>query len=443
MSDQEPDAKPAKRRQRGIFERPKESGIWWVRYHDEQGREHRERVGSEGLALKVYQRRKNEIAERRFFPERLRRRDVLVADMIDDYLGRAAGRLRCYREYERYGRFWKAALPGRTLRQVLPGDIERYVGQRVRDVAPATVNRELQFLKHLFNVAIADGKADANPVKAVKLFTENNQRVRFLTDDEETALRNAIGEAEWPMVAVAIHTGLRQAEQFKLRWEHVDFATGLLTVPRSKHGETRRVPMNDTVRDILRALPSRLKSPYVFPSATGETPLDARNYMNRVFNKALKVARIEDFTWHSLRHTFASRLVMTGVDLRTVQDLLGHMTIAMTLRYSHLSPAHRLDAVQRLNRPPAHPVGRAQKSERTGTKTGTEQPRKRATAGPDAEGPELQGETSAPAPTRTGDLQVRSLMTLHTLPHRARSAVRKPGCWGLGRGEDRARSGRR
>src|SRR5262245_23140912 len=76
--------------------------------------------------------------------------------------------------------------------------------------------------------------------------------VRFLTDDEETALRDAIGEEEWPMAAVAIHTGLRQAEQFKLRWEHVDFATGLLTVPRSKHGETRRVPMNDTVRDILR-----------------------------------------------------------------------------------------------------------------------------------------------------------------------------------------------
>ena len=104
--------------------------------------------------------------------------------------------------------------------------------------------------------------------------------------------------------------------------------------------------MNDTVRDILRTLPSRLKSPYVFPSATGETPRDARNYMNRVFNKALKAARIEDFTWHCLRHTFASRLVMTGVDLRTVQDLLGHKTITMTLRYSHLSPARRRPAPQ-------------------------------------------------------------------------------------------------
>jgi len=179
--------------------------------------------------------------------------------------------------------------------------------------------------------------------------------------------------------------------------------------------------MNDTVRDILRTLPSRLKSSYVFPSATGETPLDARNYMNRIFNKALKVARIEDFTWHCLRHTFASRLVMTGVDLRTVQDLLGHKTITMTLRYSHLSTAHRLDAVQRLNRAPALPGTRAPESERTGTKTGTEKPRKLATAGEDSEDLGLQGKASAPAPTRTGDLQVRSSQKVRTNPTRHHS----------------------
>jgi Phage integrase family len=89
----------------------------------------------------------------------------------------------------------------------------------------------------------------------------------------------------------------------------------------------------------------------VFPSETGETPLDAQNFVNRVFLPALRRAKIGDFHWHDLRHTLASRLVMAGVDLRTVQELLGHKTLVMTLRYAHLSPEHQLEAVQRLNRP--------------------------------------------------------------------------------------------
>ena len=342
----------SKRRTRGVFERPKGSDIWWVRYADENGRLHREKVGPKGLALKVYTKRKNEIQERRFFPERIRQRDVLLKDMIDDYLKRAKGTLQSYRDCARHAERWKSIFRGKTLAQIVPGDVERYVAKRIAEVAPASVNRELAFLKHLFNVAIADGKADTNPVRSVKLFKENNKRVRFLSEEEETELRKAIGEIEWPIVAVAVHTGLRQAEQFKLRWENVDFATGIITVPRSKHGEARRLPMNDTAREILRTRPSRLKSAYVFASETGETPIDARNYMRRTFLPALKVAKIEGLRWHDLRHTFASRLVMAGVDLRTVQELLGHKTVAMTLRYSHLSPAHQLDAVQRLNRAP-------------------------------------------------------------------------------------------
>ena len=193
-----------------------------------------------------------------------------------------------------------------------------------------------------------------------------------------------------------LHTGLRQSEQFHLQWEHVDFTTGILTVPRSKHGEARRVPMNDTVREILRTRPSRLKSPWVFPSEAGDTPIDARNYVRRTFLPALKTAEIQGLRWHDLRHTFASRLVMAGADLRTVQELMGHKTIAMTLRYSHLSPAHQLDAVQRLNRKP------------TDTTIDTSTEAAKVAVGAGAEVLEFPREESGPPETRTRDPLIKS-----------------------------------
>lgn len=355
--------RPAKRRTRGVFEHPCDSGVWWVCYFDEKGKRHREKAGPKSLAIDLYTKRKNEVRERRFFPEDIRRREVPLAAVIDDYLERNKGTLRWFDHYERYGTFWKGVFKGKTLREILPGDVERAIAKRQakgslrrgkkhkerRPLAPASINRELAFLRRIFNVAIADEKLETNPVKPKFFAKENNQRVRYLTDDEETRLREAIGEEEWPTVAVALHTGLRRAEQFGLRWEHADFGAGVLTIPRSKSGKARHVPMNDTVREVLRTLPSRLKSPWVFPSATGETARDAQNFYNRVFVPAVQKAGIQGFTWHCLRHTFARRLVMVGVPLRTVQELLGHQSATMTLRYAHLSPEHQLDAVRKLD----------------------------------------------------------------------------------------------
>jgi integrase len=265
---------------------------------------------------------------------------------------------------------------------VTPGDIERYVAGRLQGARAATANRELAFLKRVFNVAITDGLVDANPVRAVRMLKENNARVRFLTEDEETRLREAMRDRYWPLVVVALHTGLRQGEQLGLCWEHVDFATGIITVRHSKSGDARRLPMNDVARETLRGLAGRLPSPWVFPSRTGESPLHAKNFLRRVFLPAVRGAGIENFRWHDLRHTFASRLVMAGVDLRTVQELLGHKTLAMTLRYSHLSPAHQLDAVQRLTRRP------------TGTATGTAGAEDSGPLPPAAQVPELRSEAS-------------------------------------------------
>ena len=216
-----------------------------------------------------------------------------------------------------------------------------------------------------------------------------------LTDEEEAKLRVEVGADEWPAVALALNTGLRRAELFNLKWKYVDFRTNVLTITRTKAGRARRVPMNAVVRDLLRALPSRLKGDWVFPSAESKTPRDSQNFMNRLFTPAVKRAGIQDFRWHDLRHTFASRLVMKGVDIRTVQELLGHADIRMTLRYSHLSPAHLLDAVERL----------AEK--RTGTTTGTSD--SGAEIAPPERSPRVRinrGKTRATRQNRTGDLLI-------------------------------------
>jgi hypothetical protein len=158
-------ARAPEAKHRGVFERPRGSGDWWIRYADEHGRIRREKVGAKNLALRFYTRRKAEVAERRFFPERVRRRDVLLADFIRDYLARLQGTLRSYVDLERHGRVWQAALGDRPLRQVVARDVQHHVARRLTEVRPASVNRELAFLKRAYNVAIADGLLETNPVR--------------------------------------------------------------------------------------------------------------------------------------------------------------------------------------------------------------------------------------------------------------------------------------
>jgi len=237
---------------------------------------------------------------------------------------------------------------GKTLQEITTQDVERLKGKLKAEMALATVNLHLALLKHVYTKAMEWGKVEKNPAKSVKFFRANNARVRYLTEEEEGLLKALCPLEHWDKVVVALHTGMRRGEQFKLQWTGVNFYTGVLTIPRSKHGEARHIPMNDQVVAVLRNLPSRLKSPYVFASLSGKTPLNANNFINRVWKPLLQKVGIADFHWHDCRHTFASRLVMAGVDLRTVQELMGHKTITMTLRYAHLSPTHQREAVQRL-----------------------------------------------------------------------------------------------
>jgi len=232
---------------------------------------------------------------------------------------------------------------------VTRGDVERWQSATLVGHAPATVNRAFTLLRAMFNKAIAWGHLKASPCKGVKQLLENNTRVRFLTHDELGRLLEAAGRSKnpWlrPLIVVAVNTGLRRGELFNLRWSDVDMDNRILTLRQTKDGSTARVPFNDEVFFTLTALPRVAGNRYVFP---GNTPTGRLDNVGTSWQTALREAGIENFRFHDLRHTFASYLVMAGVDMNTVRDLLRHKTLTMTLRYAHLAPEHRQAALSKV-----------------------------------------------------------------------------------------------
>jgi integrase len=256
--------------------------------------------------------------------------------------------------------WWKNRLGNRAVRSILAGDIEEakrdllegHDRNPAKQRRPASVNRYLAALKAAFSLAIRNKKADSNPVKDVKLEREKNERVRYLSEEEEECLFAILPQRYHSLVRVAIHTGLRRTEQLSLEWGDIDFKLGQIIVRDSKPDKSRVVPMDQTVTEILRGLSKvrLINNPYVFPGEkTGQRLKDIPKY----WEQYLKEAGIKNFRWHDLRHTFASRLVMAGVNLYTVSQLLGHHDIKMTMRYAHLSPGYLKAAVGVIDKQPA------------------------------------------------------------------------------------------
>jgi integrase len=199
-------------------------------------------------------------------------------------------------------------------------------------------------LRHV--LALEDEKITRNPFVKFSFLPEETT-TRFLSEEELTRLRGVMDLKDWNPVALAIETGMRREEQFQLRWNQVDLEVGLITLPMPKGKKSRYVPLSDHAKDILRSFGSFLRSPWVFPGVDPTKPMDSRAWLRRAFEPALRKAAITGVSWHKLRHTSASRRIMGGVDLVSVQKILGHQSIQTTLRYSHLDPKHLQAAVNR------------------------------------------------------------------------------------------------
>jgi len=319
---------------------------WYIDYSF-NGRRVRKSVGTSKkmaeLALKDVELR---IAKGEFLGVSEDRRmtfDELVAEYLK--FSKTNKRPQVYRRDQIITRNLSKAFHGFGIADISAHDLEQYKAKRVNEISASTVNRELTCVKHMFNKAVEWRFLRHNPLQTVKRFKEPPGRLRYLTESEIERLLNECAVHLKPVVVVALYTGLRKSEILNLTWADVDMQNRVITVNESKNNESRILPFHETVYKTLRSLQNGSgKGQAVFTDKNG---LPLGNF-RRSFETAVRRTGIENFKFHDLRHTFASRLVMAGVDIRTVQQLMGHKDIRMTMRYSHLSDDHLKEAVKKL-----------------------------------------------------------------------------------------------
>lgn len=332
---------------KGVYKR---GNIYWIRYAGLDGRIIRESSKSEKFkeAENLLIKRKQGIREGKM-PEVKVIKNHTFKDLAEEYT-KWAERQKSFKSKKGFIKQFQGMYDHLPLRRFNTMMIEQMQTERLQKKnKPATVNRFLATLKHMFTKAVEWDMVEEEILKRirkVKLLPENNRRLRFLSKDECTKLINACNAHLKPIVIMAINTGMRKSEILNLTWDQVDLKHGFILLDVTKNGERREIPINESLRTALQGIIRRLDSPHVFyVKKTGVPYQDIK----RSFASACKSAGIKDFRFHDLRHTFASHLVMAGVDLTTVKELLGHKSLTMTLRYAHLAPGHKINAVDILD----------------------------------------------------------------------------------------------
>jgi site-specific recombinase XerD len=332
---------------RGIFERPAGSGVYWISYFDAEGKRRREKAGKLSAALDLLAERRLQVKKGEYIPPR-QTRSWTFRQLAEQAIKRKSLRLTSSTVSTDTGRLGKLLPHIGSMRfdRIMPEKIEQVLAAlKESGLTDSTLNRYRTFMSSVFSYAVKIGLMSANPVARVGRYKENDSRLRWLQDEEEERVRKAFvaDSHEWEF-DLALHTGMRRGEQFWLRWKDVDLERGNLTV-KGKTGR-RHLMANETAIRALRKLHVLSgEKEFVCPDNDGTAKRDWRTWL---FD-AVKEAGVEDFHWHDLRHTFASRLVMKGVDIRTVQELLGHKSIVQTMKYAHLAQDHRRVAVAKMN----------------------------------------------------------------------------------------------
>ncbi len=333
------------RRTKGLYRR---GNIYWMCYKDNNGKVQRESTETTSQNEAEYRLscRRKEVKEGKL-PD-AQKTNYKFAELAQAYL-KWAERQRIFPTKKIWIRQLIEVFGNLNVRDLNTSIIENWQSERLKGNKPATVNRVLACLKHMVNKGVDWEMATEEilkKVRKVKLLEENNKRLRFLNLEECQELINCCTPHLKPIVTVALHTGMRRGEILGLRWEQVDLRHGFILLDTTKNGERREIPIDTTLEFLFQDILEDAKSEYVFTDKNGK-PYKG---IKRSFKTALKEVGIRDFRFHDMRHTFASHLAMKGVDLKTIQELLGHKSLNMTLRYAHLSPGHKKKAVNILDK---------------------------------------------------------------------------------------------
>jgi len=327
----------------GVYRRGK---IWYIDCYQSNGARIRKKVGnSKKQAERVLEKVKTQVIEDKYFDIE-KSKKIKLKDFAEKFISTyCKANKNSWKSDVVHLKQISSYLGDVYLNEITALKIEEFKRHRLEQgIKPATVNRALACLKTMFNKALEWQFLTKNPISNIKLLKEDNKRLRFLEKEEIERLLCECSPHVKNVVYFALNTGMRRGEILNLKWSDVDFSNKLIFVNRTKTKEKRTIPINTQVERMLVKTRELYISEYVFCNEDGGRLKSIRTS----FRNALKRAGISDFRFHDLRHTYASHLAMSNVDLFTIKELLGHKRIEMTSRYSHISQSHKAKAVELL-----------------------------------------------------------------------------------------------
>lgn len=288
-----------------------------------------------------------------------------LADLIDRYIENDLPQRKSdHKKFETQLNWWKDKIGAYFLIDITPSILAEYRDILLKEPSPkgkienktfrsnATVNRYMASLSIALTKATREwGWLEENPMFKVDKKRESKGRTRFLSQDEQNALLKACKDQKNPLilllVVIALSTGARFSEIINLKWKNVDFERKRIHLMDTKNGDNRTVPISSIAYKLLKqhSKVRKINSDFVFAREDGKQPMDLRFQWETV----LKNSQVKDFTFHDLRHTAASNLAMGDASLLEIAQILGHKTMAMVQRYSHLTEQHTANILEKMN----------------------------------------------------------------------------------------------